>query len=113
MCLGITSIYAADMSLPGNQAKASNSRGRLIPGWSEHVDPYRRKSMFWHKIWLDNNIPTNSLITDIMRRTRVQYHAQVRWVKRNSRFIQHQKMEHSVNNRNAKAKLRGKINQGP
>jgi len=29
-----------------------HSKGR-IPGWSERVDPFRQKSLLWHKIWDD------------------------------------------------------------
>ena len=38
----------------------------------------------------------SGLVADIMRSTRCEYHSQVKWVKRNIRFIQSQKMAKSV-----------------
>jgi hypothetical protein len=54
-----------------------------VPGWTEYVAPVRHKSLFWHKIWVDNDRPRIGIIADIMRRTRAQYHNAVRAVIRN------------------------------
>ena len=68
----------------------------IVIGWNEHVEPFRKKSLLWHKILLDNNKPKSGLVADIMRSTRCQYHSQVKWVKRNIRFTQSQKMAKSM-----------------
>ena len=73
-----------------------------VPGCEEYVKPYRKKSIFWHGIWLDNERPKHGIVWEIMRRTRAEYHSQVRWVKQNSRYIQSQKMAQSVLKGNTK-----------
>lgn len=60
---------------------------RCIPGFSEHVEPYREKSMFWHRIWMDCGKPRTGHVADCMRRTRAAYHYAVRSVKRNEDAI--------------------------
>ena len=70
--------------------------GMILLSADEHVEPFRKKSLLWHKIWLDNNKSKSGLVTDIMRSTRCQYHSQVKWVKQNIRFIQGQKMAKSM-----------------
>ena len=77
-------------------AVIGSRHNNIVPGWNEHVEPFRKKSLLWHKIWLDNSKPKSGLVADIMRSTRCEYHSQVKWVKRNIRFIQSQKMAKSV-----------------
>ena len=73
-----------------------NRQNNTVPGWKVHVEPFRKKSLLWHKIWLDNSKPKSGLVADIMRSTRCEYHSQVKWVKRNIRFIRRQNMAKSV-----------------
>ena len=57
---------------------------RVTPGFSEHVKPYREKSMFWHKLWMDCGRPRTGHVADCMRRTRAAYHYAMRRVKRDA-----------------------------
>ena len=91
---------AADRNIP--HSVMSGCMHKNVPGWEEHVKPYRNKSIFWHGIWLDNERPKHGIVWEIMRRTRAQYHSQVRWVKQNTRYIQSQKMAQSVLKGNTK-----------
>lgn len=52
--------------------------GRRIPGWSEYVEPFRQKSSFWHKLWVDCGRPRTGPVADSMRRTRAAYHYAIR-----------------------------------
>ena len=94
LCTGITKACddAAEKTLPvSGSVTRGNRHNNIVPGWNEHVEPFRKKSLLWHKIWLDNSKPKSGLVADIMRSTRCEYHSQVKWVKRNIRFIQSQK----------------------
>ena len=63
------------------------SGARITPGFSEHVEPYREKSMFWHGLWTDCGRPKTGHVADCMRRTRAAYHYAMRSVKRNADVI--------------------------
>jgi len=59
--------------------------GGCIAGWSEHVQPLREMTLFWHKMWLDYDRPREraGAVADSMRRTRAAYHYAIHNVKRN------------------------------
>ena len=98
LCTGITKacVDAAEKTVPVSGSATRGDRHNIVIGWNEHVEPFRKKSLLWHKIWLDNNKPKSGLVADIMRSTRCQYHSQVKWVKQNIRFIQSQKIAKSM-----------------
>lgn len=78
-CVGNACLSAASENVPVPRQKGL--RGS-IPGWTEHVAPFREKSIFWHQVWIDCGRPHNGLVADIMRKTRLQYHAAIRAVRR-------------------------------
>ena len=102
LCTKIINVCtdAADRNIP--RSVMYGCMYKNVPGWEEHVKPYRNKSIFWHGIWLDNERPKHGIVWEIMRRTRAQYHSQVRWVKQNTRYIQSKKMAQSVLKGNTK-----------
>jgi hypothetical protein len=50
--------------------------------WSERCEPFREKSLFWHRLWLECDRPRNGAVADSMRRTRAMYHYAVRQTKK-------------------------------
>jgi len=32
---------------------SSRKQSRFAPGWSEHVQPPREKSIFWYRLWVE------------------------------------------------------------
>ena len=72
LCSGITKacVDAAEKTLPVSGSATRSNRHNIVIGWNEHVEPFRKKSLLWHKIWLDNNKPKSGLVADIMRSTR-------------------------------------------
>jgi len=64
-------VTAALSSIPQTNNRQESGR---IPGWNDFVAPYRSKSLFWHNIWVACERPRNGVVSDIMRRTRAQYH---------------------------------------
>lgn len=57
---------------------------RSTPGFTQHVEPARKKSMFWHLLWMDCGRPKTGHVADCMRRTRAAYHYAMRSVKRHA-----------------------------
>ena len=86
-------LAAAETAIPHTCHKKDSGR---IAGWSEHVQPLREKSLFWHKLWLDCDRPRSGAVADSMRRTRAAYHYAVRKVKRNEDNIVSEKVANSV-----------------
>jgi len=78
-------ITAAEAHIPKTSDRHSDHT--RVPGWTERVEPFRQKSLFWHGIWVDCGRPRNGVVADCMRRTRAQYHYTVRQVKRDEESI--------------------------
>ena len=93
-------VICTEKALPVNGSATRVDRHSIVPGWNEHVEPFRTKSLLRHKIWLENSKPKSGLVADIMRITRCEYHPHVKCVKRNIRFIQSYTMAKSVIERN-------------
>ena len=77
-------LSAAETAIPHTCRRQDNGR---IAGWSEHVQPLREESLFWHKMWLDCGRPRAGAVADSMRRTRAAYHYAIRKVKRDEETI--------------------------
>ena len=60
-------LTAAKHTLPYTSLRSTKGR---IPGWSEHVEPARQKSLFWHEIWVNCGRPRSGTVANIMRKTR-------------------------------------------
>ena len=73
-------VIASWSTIPHTNDRKSSAR---IPGWSEYVEPLRKKSLFWHKLWCDCNRPHNGIVADCMRRSRALYHYEVRRIRKN------------------------------
>ena len=67
--------------------KERHSTHERVPGWRERVEPFREKSLLWHRIWIDCGRPRNGVVADCMRRTRAKYHYAVREVKKRKSLL--------------------------
>ena len=47
---------------------------KTIPGWKEHVEPYRQDAIFWHSIWQSAGRPGQEGLKDFMSKTQNQFH---------------------------------------
>ena len=72
----------------------SNSTGYTpVPGWSQYVQPYKERSVFWSAVWKSAGRPLDTELHRVMKYSRNQYHYAVRRVKnhesqlRKSKFI--------------------------
>jgi hypothetical protein len=51
----------------------TKSSTKCIPGWNEHVVPFKEQAILWHNLWQDNGRPRYGHIADIRRSTRARY----------------------------------------
>ena len=49
-----------------------------VPGWKDHVQPLRKKSLFWHHIWTEAGRPGKGVLASLMRSTGDKYHRAVK-----------------------------------
>ena len=61
---------------------------KAIPGWTDEVEPFRKESMYWHRVWLSEDRPNHGWLHATMVKKRTQYHYAVRRLKRKSDLIQ-------------------------
>jgi len=92
-------LQSAEKTIPFTRRRGE--RG-CIPGWTEQIAPLRDKSMFWHRMWNDCGRPHNGIVADIMRRTRLQYHAAIRTVHRNENDIVNERFVSSIVNNSSR-----------
>jgi hypothetical protein len=67
-------ICAADTCIPFTGVGAT----RRIPGWFEHIQPYKNTATFWHNIWMDMGRPHDGMVAQIRRTTLAKYHQAIR-----------------------------------
>ena len=83
-------VNSIDSSVNNNIPMSGNNhaaRGSVIPGWSEHVKPFREDAKFWHAIWVSLGRPLNCEVHRVMKHTRNLFHYAVRKVKKNREKI--------------------------
>ena len=92
---------AAKVAIPHSKPSGSKKGNIPIKGWNEHVKPHRERALLWHRVWKDSGSPREGYIAQIMRKTRAQYHAAVKWVKRNQTAIRNEKLAMYLNSRDS------------
>ena len=86
---------ACKKTIPTTACKQVNGR---IAGWSEYVQPYKEKSVFWHTLWVNCGRPRSGAVADCMRRTRAAYHYAIRGIKKDGERVQRERMAHCMLN---------------
>ena len=71
----IQGVAEDTLEYPHN-SRNSNKTKSVRPGWREDVKPFRDKAYFWHQIWRSCGSPLNTVLHNIMKKTRNQYHYQ-------------------------------------
>ena len=87
-------ISASKSTIPYSSDKSK----KVIPGWSDYVEGYRKDAVFWHFIWKCNNSPRSGYLADIRNNTRSKYHYALRYVKRNKEMCSANKLAESIIN---------------
>ena len=78
---------SADSCLPSPSNKKSPTKKSSILRWNEDVQPFKENAMFWHSIWLSAGRPINTVLHQIMKKTRNLYHYQIRKNRRMAECI--------------------------
>ena len=94
---------------PRKACKVSQS----VPGWQEHVKPFREDSVFWHAVWRSAGRPIQGDLFENMKKSRNSYHYAVRKVKKKADMIRAQRLleaseASSVDLLNEMKKIKGK-----
>ena len=73
----------------GNHTKAGCT---AIPGWVDHVEPFRKESRYWHRVWIKEGRPNNTWLHTTMIKKRAQYHYAVRRLRKQADLIRAKKL---------------------
>ncbi|KAI3385219.1 hypothetical protein SNEBB_001120, partial [Seison nebaliae] len=72
-----------ELAIP--KKKVGMSRGK--PGWTEFVEPFREKSIFWHGVWKSAGSPNQGQLYNLRRFTRSKYHWAIKHIKKNADYL--------------------------
>ena len=76
----VHSCVSATTTIP--YIKAINGKQRMcIPGWAWEHSLARDRSLFWHRLWIDNDRPEDGWVATLMRSIRSRYHYLIRNLK--------------------------------
>ena len=78
---------SADSCLPSPSNKKSPTKKSSILPWNEDVQPFKENAMFWHSICLSAGRLINTVLHQIMKKTRNLYHYQIRENRRMAECI--------------------------
>jgi hypothetical protein len=79
-----------------------NSRIRKIPDWSDSVQTFKDKALFWHRIWTDMGRPHDGIVARIRRTTRASHHRAIRQVLERKNDLIKNKLAVSILNNNSR-----------
>ena len=65
---------------------------KKIAGWKEYVEPHQEEAQFRFSIWKSAGKPLNNVLHGLMKKTRNQYHYQIRKCKRVEDFVKNRKL---------------------
>ena len=77
-------------------SKSTKTRKGPVPGWSQHVKPYKDESMFWSSIWHSAGKPDHGDIYLNMKQSKNQFKYAVRRLQKAQCKIQNDKFVTSI-----------------
>ena len=86
-CMELVSFETLPVSKP-----SSSKRKQSKPGWTEQVKPFRDNALFWSQIWKSAGKPCNTVLHNIMKRTRNLYHYQYKKCAKSEAIIKKNKV---------------------
>ena len=93
-----------EIPLTGGKKRKDDDRDKLsqlVPGWKDQIAPWKDTAEFWYSVWLSAEKPVNCELHNIMKRTKNQYHYQVRRVKKLADSIRSNKLLEAAMSGNA------------
>ena len=92
---------ASEETIPKTNSKSKGKNCKEMAGWKDYVEPYQDAAKFWFSIWASAGRPLNTVLHTIMKKTRNQFHYQIRKCKRVESFIKNRKLvENSLEGEN-------------
>ena len=91
----ISACITASSVIPDTKQKTHQ-----IPGWDASISNDREIALFWRSIWQNMNSPRSGIVSDIVRRTRANYHYAIRRLKKQSDQLSKNAMAQSIANNN-------------
>ena len=81
----LTSLVESSFSaVPLSKTSRPRDSSSRIPGWKDHVEPFRQDSLFWHSVWLSADKPNTGQLFQLMCWSRNKYHYAIRKLKKQS-----------------------------
>ena len=74
------------------KTKPKPKNKKELVGWKDYVEPHQDAAKFWFSIWTSAGRPINTVLHSIMKKTRNQFHYQIRKCKRVENFIKNKKL---------------------
>ena len=74
--------FAANECLPTPGKDSKNKKLVTVPNWQDEIKPFKENAMFWNAVWQSAGRPINSVLHNVMKRTRNVYHLLIRKNKR-------------------------------
>ena len=74
------------------KTKPKPKNKKELVGWKDYVEPHQDAAKFWFSIWTSAGRPINTVLHSIMKKTRNQFHCQIRKCKRVENFIKNKKL---------------------
>ena len=78
---------SAASCLPSPSISKIQTKKSSIFRWNKDVQPFKDNAMFWHSIWLSAGRPVNTVLHQIIKKTRNVYHYQIRKNRRMAECI--------------------------
>ena len=91
---------AAETALPCPRPGGGTEKRKVIPGFNDTVKPFKEKAYFWHQVWKSAGCPTNTELHTIMKRSRNQYHRELKKCQRSEMMIKKSKLLNACLNGN-------------
>ena len=66
--------FAANECLPTPGKDSKNKKLVTVPNWQDEIKPFKEYAMFWNAVWQSAGRPINSVLHNVMKRTRNVYH---------------------------------------
>ena len=77
-------LKAIDNNIQSIAKKKRNNlpEAKVMPGWSDLVEPFADEPKFWSAVWVSAGKPINTALHKLMKHTRNKYHYAIRKCKR-------------------------------
>ena len=91
-------LDAASLSIPHH----SRPPGCTLAGWNHGPKQLKKQANFWYKVWLNAGCPSNGVLQQIKRKTKLRFKYAVRSIKRRQDHIKRAQLADSLHHRDSR-----------